>query len=49
MLKSLSEINTLSVGGFQNIQQLTGRPIVQQTIQSIIDYVRLADSYRKES
>ena len=45
----LSEINTLSVGGFHNIQQLTGKPIVQQTIQSIINYVSLSDSHRKAS
>lgn len=35
----LSEINTLSVGGFKNIQQQTGRPVIEETIQIIIDYV----------
>lgn len=34
----LSEINTLSVGGFENIQDQTGRPIIKQTIQTIINH-----------
>jgi len=41
----LSEINTLSVGGFQNIQELSGRPIINQTIQTVIDYVYKKNGY----
>lgn len=35
----LSEINTLSVGGFSNIQEQSGKPVIQQSIQAIIHYV----------
>ncbi len=35
----LSEINTLSVGGFLNIQEQSGKPIIAQTIQLIINHV----------
>ncbi len=35
----LSEINTLSIGGFPQAEQQTGRPILQQTIDQIITYV----------
>ncbi len=35
----LSEINTLSIGGFPQAQAQTGIPIVSITIQKIIDYV----------
>lgn len=40
----LSEINTLSVGGFKNIGEQSQKPVIQQTIQIIIDYV-----YQKSS
>jgi glutathione synthase len=36
----LSEINTLSVGGFEDIQKQSNKPIIQHTIQTMIDYVR---------
>ena len=35
----LSEINSLSVGGFLNLQEQSGKPIIQQLVQIIIDYV----------
>ena len=35
----LSEINTLSVGGFLNIQEQSGQPVLARTVQNIIDYV----------
>ncbi len=35
----LSEINTLSIGGFPQAEKQTGRPILQQTIDQIIAYV----------
>lgn len=35
----LSEVNTLSIGGFPQAEQQTGRPILQQTIEKIINYV----------
>lgn len=35
----LSEINTLSIGGFPQAEQQTGRPILQQTIDGIMAYV----------
>lgn len=35
----LSEINTLSIGGFPQSQLQTGRPIIKQTIELIYDYV----------
>ena len=35
----LSEINTLSVGGFADIEAQTGKPIVKQAIDKIINYV----------
>jgi glutathione synthase len=35
----LSEINTLSIGGFPQSEQQTGRPIVQNLINKIITYV----------
>lgn len=35
----LSEINTLSIGGFPQAEQQTGKPILQQTIHKIITYV----------
>ena len=34
----LSEINALSIGGFPQAEQQTGRPILQQTVDAIIDY-----------
>jgi len=35
----LSEINTLSIGGFPQAEQQTGRPILQQTIDLIVKHV----------
>ena len=35
----LSEINTLSVGGFLNIQEQTNSPIIEQTVHILMDYV----------
>ncbi len=35
----LSEVNTLSIGGFPQSEKQTGRPIVQQAIDGIFDYV----------
>ncbi len=35
----LSEVNTLSIGGFPQAEKQTGRPILQQTIDLITDYV----------
>ena len=34
----LSEINTLSIGGFQNAQEQTGLPIIHITIHKMIEY-----------
>lgn len=34
----LSEINTLSIGGFPQAQRQTGRPILQQTIDELFNY-----------
>ena len=34
----LSEVNTLSIGGFPQAQKQTGLPIIKQTIQKIIDF-----------
>lgn len=34
----LSEVNTLSIGGFPQAEQQTGKPIVQNTIDKIISY-----------
>jgi len=34
----LSEINTLSIGGFQNAQEQTGIPIIHMTIHKMIEY-----------
>lgn len=39
----LSEINTLSIGGFQNAQEQTGIPIIHITIHKMIEY---ADAQR---
>lgn len=36
-LRIISEINTLSVGGFENAQQQTGLPIIEMTIENIFD------------
>jgi glutathione synthase len=36
----LSEINTLSIGGFPQAEQQTGKKILQQTINGIMDYVQ---------
>ena len=35
----LSEINTLSVGGFLNLQEQSGKPILDQFVQILIEYV----------
>lgn len=35
----LSEVNTLSIGGFPQAEKQTGRPILQQTVDGIINYV----------
>jgi glutathione synthase len=35
----LSEVNTLSIGGFPQAEKQTGKPILQQTIDEIINYV----------
>lgn len=42
----LSEINTLSIGGFPQAEAQTGIPILQQTIDSLINYV---DGYNHRS
>ena len=34
----LSEINTLSIGGFPQAQEQSGRPIIKQTIDKIFEY-----------
>ena len=39
----LSEVNTLSIGGFPQAQEQTGRPVLRQAIDGIIEY---ADSMR---
>ena len=36
----LSELNTNSIGGFPQAEAQTGRPILQQTINGIYDYLR---------
>lgn len=36
----LSELNTNSIGGFPQTEKQTGRPILQQTINGIYDYLR---------
>ncbi|MFK7924916.1 MAG: RimK family alpha-L-glutamate ligase [Bacteroidia bacterium] len=38
----LSEINTLSVGGFKDIQAQTQKPVLATTIQKIFDYINHA-------
>jgi glutathione synthase len=35
----LSEINTLSIGGFPQAQEQTGRPVLKQTIRLLIQYI----------
>ena len=35
----LSEINTLSIGGFPQAQSQSGRPIISQTIKKMFKYV----------
>ena len=35
----LSELNTNSIGGFPQAEAQTGRPILQQTINGIYDYL----------
>ena len=35
----LSEVNTLSIGGFPQAEKQTGRPVLQQTINLITEYV----------
>lgn len=37
-LRVLSEVNTLSIGGFPQAEQQTGRPIINQTIEKIFHY-----------
>lgn len=41
----LSEINTLSIGGFPQAEQQTGRPVIQPTIDKIFEY---ADAHYAE-
>ncbi|MGK0366178.1 MAG: glutathione synthase [Saprospiraceae bacterium] len=36
----LSEINTLSIGGFPQAEKQTGRPILRETIDLIVEYVK---------
>lgn len=38
-IRVLSEINTLSIGGFPQAERQSGKPIIKQTIQKIFDYV----------
>lgn len=40
----LSEVNTMSIGGFPQAQVQTGRPIIARTITKILDYV---DAYHR--
>lgn len=35
----LSEVNTLSIGGFPQAEKQTGKPVVQETINMLINYV----------
>lgn len=44
----LSEVNTLSIGGFPQAEEQTGKPVLQQTIDKIINYVT-EQSARKHS
>ena len=37
-LRTLSEINTLSIGGFPQAEQQTGKPIIKRMIEKIFDY-----------
>ena len=39
----LSEVNTLSVGGFSQAQEQSGKPIIKMTIDKIFEY---ADEYK---
>ncbi len=41
----LSEVNTLSIGGFPQAQAQSGRPVVAQTIEKIVNYVATADNH----
>ncbi len=41
----LSEVNTLSIGGFPPTQAQSGRPVVAQTIEKIVNYVATADNH----
>jgi glutathione synthase len=43
--RMLSEINTLSIGGFPQAEQQTGRPVIQPTIDKIFKY---ADAHYAE-
>ena len=42
----LSELNTLSIGGFPQAEAQTGRPIVQQAIDELIAYVETTNALR---
>ncbi|HXR82408.1 MAG TPA: hypothetical protein VN763_15890, partial [Saprospiraceae bacterium] len=35
----LSEINTMSVGGLMPLQEMSGRPVVEEAARGIWDYV----------
>ena len=37
-LRTLSEINTLSIGGFPQAEQQTGKPIIKMLIDKIFEY-----------
>ena len=37
--RTLSEVNTLSIGGFPQAEKQTGKPIVQKTINKIVKYI----------
>ncbi len=43
----LSEINTLSIGGFPQAQEQTGRPVLKQTIRLLIQYIDERFSQRR--
>ena len=42
----LSELNTLSIGGFPQAQEQTGRPVVQQAVDELFNFVETSKALR---
>lgn len=47
--RTLSEVNTLSIGGVKQMAELSGQPLVERTAELLVDYIRENVPFREKS